>query len=80
LGTKISLLKGIILPDVRHSCETSRLVFENRVLRRLFVLKREVVAGAQRKNYIRRNFIICRPTPSEISHYYDDQMEEEDMN
>jgi hypothetical protein len=53
---KIRILKTIILPVVLYGCETWSLtlreelkVFENRVLRRIFVPKRDEVAGDWRK-------------------------------
>jgi hypothetical protein len=60
---KIRIYKTIILPVVLYGCETWRLtlreehglrVFENRVLRRVFVPKRDEVT-----NCITRNFVIC---------------------
>jgi hypothetical protein len=55
---KIRIYKTIILPVVLHGCETSSLtfweehglrVFENRVLRRIFGLKRDEVTEGWRK-------------------------------
>jgi hypothetical protein len=55
------------LPVVLYGCETWSLtlrkehrlrVFENRVLRRIFGLKRDEVTG-EWKNCIMRNFVIC---------------------
>jgi hypothetical protein len=55
----------IILPVVLYGCETLSLtlreehrlrVFENRVLRRIFRLKRDEVTG---ENYITKSFMIC---------------------
>jgi hypothetical protein len=64
---KIRIYKNIILPVVLYGCEIWSLtlkekhrlrVFENRVLRKMFGLKRnEVVGGA--KNCIMRSFITC---------------------
>ena len=59
---KIETYRTIILPVVLYGCETwsdtlreeHRLrVFENRVLRRIFGLKREVVTGYSSSNFIR---------------------------
>jgi len=55
---KIKIYRNIILPLVLYGCETWSLtlreecrprVFENRVLRRIFELKRDEVAGEWRK-------------------------------
>jgi hypothetical protein len=55
---KIKIYKTIILPVVLYGCETWSLmlreehrlkVFENRVLRRIFGLKRDEVTGGWRK-------------------------------
>jgi hypothetical protein len=55
---KIKIYRIIILPVVLHGCETwsltlreerRRRVFENRVLRRVFVPKRDEVTGEWRK-------------------------------
>jgi hypothetical protein len=55
---KIGICKTIILPVVLYGCETLSLilkgenrlrVFENRVLRRIFVPKRDEVTGGWRK-------------------------------
>jgi hypothetical protein len=55
---KISIYKAIILPVILYGCETWSLrlreehrlrVFENRVLRRIFGLKRNEVTGEWRK-------------------------------
>jgi hypothetical protein len=55
---KVKIYKTIILPVVLYMCETSSLtlweehrlnVFENRVLRRIFGLKTEEIAGEKRK-------------------------------
>jgi hypothetical protein len=55
---KIIIFKTIILPVVLYGCETCSLtlkeehrlrVFENRVLRRIFGLKRDEVTGEWRK-------------------------------
>jgi hypothetical protein len=57
---KIKIYKIIILPVLLYGCQTFSLtlreehslrVFENRVLRRLFGLKRDEVAGGWRKIY-----------------------------
>jgi hypothetical protein len=64
---KIRIYKTIILPVVLYGCETWSLtlreehrlrVFENRVLRRIFGLKRDEVMG-NGENYITRSFMIC---------------------
>jgi hypothetical protein len=55
---KVKIYNTIILPDVLYGCETWSLmlreehrlrVFENRVLRRIFGPKRDVVTGEWRK-------------------------------
>jgi hypothetical protein len=55
---KIRIYKTAILPVVQYGCDTSSLtfreqhglgVFENRVLRRIFGLKRDEVTGEWRK-------------------------------
>jgi hypothetical protein len=54
---KVRIYKTIILPVVLYGCETCSLrreehklrVFENRVLRRIFGPKRDVVTGGWRK-------------------------------
>ena len=57
-NTKIKIYRNIILPFVLYGCETWSLtlreerklrVFENRVLRGIFGLKREEVTGEWRK-------------------------------
>jgi hypothetical protein len=57
-NVKIRIYKAIILPVVLYGCETWSLalkeehrlmVFENRVLRRIFGLKRDDVTGEWRK-------------------------------
>ena len=57
-NVKIKIYRTIILPVVLYGCETWSLtlkeehrlrVFENRVLRRIFGLKREEVTGEWRK-------------------------------
>jgi hypothetical protein len=57
-GVKIRIYETIILPMVLYGCETWSLtlredhrlrVFENRVLRRIFGLKRDEVTGEWRK-------------------------------
>jgi len=59
--------KIIILPVVLYGCETWSLtlreerrlrIFENRVLRRIFGLKRDEVRGSG-GNYIMRSLMIC---------------------
>jgi hypothetical protein len=64
---KIKIYKTIILPVALYGCETWSLtlreeygltVFENRVLRRIFGLKRDEVKGDWR-NCIMRSFIAC---------------------
>ena len=56
---KIKIHRSVILPVVLYGCETWSLtlrelrrlrVFENRVLRRLFVPKRDEVTGGLEKN------------------------------
>jgi len=42
--------------------ERSLIVFENRVLRRIFGPKRDVVTREWR-NYIKRSLMICAPNP-----------------
>jgi hypothetical protein len=58
LGVEIKIHKTIILPIVLYGCENWSLtlkeenrlrVFENRVLRRIFVSKRDEVMGEWRK-------------------------------
>jgi hypothetical protein len=57
-NVKIRIYKTVILPVVLYGCETWSLtlreehrlrMFENRVLRRIFGLKRDVVTGEWRK-------------------------------
>ena len=57
---KIKIYRNIILPVILYGCETWSLtlreerrlrVFENRVLRKVFVLKRDEVTGKWRKLY-----------------------------
>ena len=64
---KIKIYRTIILPVVLYGCETWSLtlrnerrlsVFENRVLRRVFVPKRNEVTGNGEK-YIMRSLMIC---------------------
>ena len=66
---KININGTIILPVVLYGCETWSLilweecrlrVFEERVLRRLFLLKRDEVKGSE-ENYIMRSLLICTP-------------------
>ena len=67
----IEIYRTIILPVVLYGCETWSLtlsderrprVFENRVLRRIFGLKRDEVTGEWR-NYIMRSSMICTAHP-----------------
>jgi len=67
---KIQIYRKIILP-VLYGCGTWLLtvreerrlrVIENRVLRGIFVPKRDEVAG-EWKNYIMRSLMICTPHP-----------------
>jgi hypothetical protein len=62
---KIRIYKTIILPVVLYGCETLSLtlreehrlrVFETRVLRRIFGLKRDEMTG---ENCITKSFMIC---------------------
>jgi hypothetical protein len=62
--------RTILLPAVLYESETCSLtlseerrlgVFENRVLRKIFGLKREQAAGEWKKNYIMASLIICIP-------------------
>jgi hypothetical protein len=64
---KIKTYITIILPVVLYGCETWSLplrekrklrVFDNRVLRTIFGLKRDEVTG-EWKNYIMRRLMIC---------------------
>jgi hypothetical protein len=57
-NVKVKIYKTIILPFVLYGCETWYItlleehrmrVFENRVLRRIFVLKRDEVTGEWKK-------------------------------
>jgi hypothetical protein len=66
-NVKIRIYKTIILPVVLYGCETCSItlreehrlrVFENRVLRRIFGLKRDKVTEEWR-NCITRNFVFC---------------------
>jgi hypothetical protein len=59
-NVKVKIYNTIILPVVLYGCETLSLtlreehglrVFENRVLRRIFGLKRDEVTGEWRKLY-----------------------------
>ena len=68
---KIKIYRTIILPVVLYGFEAwslalreeSRLrVFENRVLRRVYGLKRDEVTG-NGENYIMRSLVICTPYP-----------------
>ena len=68
---KIKIYRTIILPVVLCGCETWSLtlreerrlrVFENRVLRRVFVPKRDEVTG-NAENYIMRSLVICTLYP-----------------
>jgi hypothetical protein len=61
----IIIYKTIILPVVLYGCEIWSLTLENRVLRRIFGLKRdEVTRGGE--NCITRSFVICTLCPSII--------------
>ena len=64
---KINTYITIILPFVLYGCETWLLtlreerrvkLFENRVLRRIFVPKRDEVTG-DGENYVTRSLMIC---------------------
>jgi hypothetical protein len=68
-NVKVRIYNTIILPVVLYGCETWSLtlreqhklrVFENRVLRRIFVAKRDEVTGRWRKlhNEELRNFTL----------------------
>jgi hypothetical protein len=66
-NVKVKIYKSIILPVVLYGCETWSLtlreehrlmVFDNRVLRRIFGPKRDEVTGEWRKLH-NENFIIC---------------------
>jgi hypothetical protein len=66
---KIKIYRTIILSVVLYECETWSLtlreerrlrVFENRVLRRVFEVKRDEVTG-NGENYIMKNLVICTP-------------------
>jgi len=68
---KIKIYRTMIVPVVLYGCETWSLtlreerrlrVFENRVLRRVFGTKRDVVTGGG-ENYIIRSLMICTPHP-----------------
>jgi len=68
---KIKIYRNIILPVVLYGCETWSLtlreevrlrVFENRVLRRVFVSKRDEVTG-NGENYIMKSLRIFTPYP-----------------
>jgi hypothetical protein len=65
---KIRIHRTIVLPPVLYGCETWSValreeqglrVFGNRVLRRIFGLKWDQVAGRWKKNYITRSCMIC---------------------
>jgi hypothetical protein len=62
---KIRIYKIVIFLVVLYGCETLReehrlMVFENRVLRRIFVLKKdEVVGGGGGENCITMSCVIC---------------------
>ena len=68
---KIKIYRTIILPIVLHWCETWSLtlrdtrrvrVFENRVLRRIFGTKMDVVTGEWRKIHNEElNYMYCSP-------------------
>jgi len=66
---KIKIYRTIILPVVLYGCKTWSLtlreerrlrVFENRVLRRVFVPKRDEVTG-NGENYVMKSIVICTP-------------------
>ena len=68
-NVKIKICRTIILPVVLYGCEIWSMtlreerrlrVFENRVLRRVFGLKRDEVTG-NGKYYIMRSLVICTP-------------------
>jgi hypothetical protein len=68
---KIKIYSNIILPVVLYGCKTWSLtlreeprlrVFENRVFRRIFRLKKEEVTRSGEK-YIVRSLMICNPHP-----------------
>jgi hypothetical protein len=68
-NVKIKTYRTIILPVILYGCETSSLtvreehrliVFENRVLRRIFGPKRDEVTGEWRR-FLTRSFILCTP-------------------
>ena len=68
---KSKVYRTIILPIVLYGCETWLLtlteerrlrVLGNRVLRRIFGHKRDVVAGSG-ENYMMRSLIVCTPHP-----------------
>jgi len=68
---KIKIHRTIILPVAVYGYETWSLtlreerrlrVFENRVLRRIFGLKRDEVTG-NGENYIMKNLMTCTPHP-----------------
>jgi len=71
LNLKIKIYRTIILPIVLHWCETWSLtlrdtrrvrVFENRVLRRIFGTKMDVVTGEWRKIHNEElNYMYCSP-------------------
>jgi hypothetical protein len=70
---KDKIYKTIILPVVLYGCETWSVIlreeyrlrfFENRVLRRIFGLKRDEVTGEWRRLHA-RSFMLC--TPHQIS-------------
>jgi len=80
---KIKVYRIIILPVVLYGCETWSLtlraerrlrVFENRVLRRIFVPKRDEVTG-KCEHYIMRSFMISTPHPI----LYGDKIEKSKM-
>jgi hypothetical protein len=67
--TKIKIYRTVIWPVVSYGCEAWSVtlsevnwlrVFENEVLRRIFVMKRDKVTGDWRK-LITRNFMIYAP-------------------
>jgi hypothetical protein len=70
-NTNVRIYRTIILPVVLFGCETWSLtlreerrlkVFENRVLRRIFVSKRDKVTGEWRKLHnVELNDLYCSP-------------------
>jgi hypothetical protein len=69
---KIKIYRSITLPVVLYGCATWSLtlrenrrprISENRMLRRIFGLKRDEVTR-ERKNYIMRSLMICTQDPA----------------